>query len=171
MSRGVHRSFGGQVQPIGLVTLAAIGASVAVCGGTESRRAVVFGHLVVLGAGMKGLRVLGAAASVALLAGFAGVAEAPAARTASATGIAPLVASAPSVVAARVRVPNVVGFRMDRATRTLRERGLRVNEECSGLFGCIVKSRWWVCVQSPRAGRYVRKYSVVVIYGERRGEC
>jgi beta-lactam-binding protein with PASTA domain len=73
--------------------------------------------------------------------------------------------------AAKVRVPNVVGFRMDRATRTLRNSRLRVNEECSGLFGCIVKSRWWVCVQSPRAGRYVRPYSVVVIYAERRGEC
>jgi hypothetical protein len=80
----------------------------------------------------------------------------------------PSMATAPT---ARVVVPNVRGFRMDRATRTLRERGLRVNEECSGLFGCIVKSRWWVCVQSPRAGRAVAKYSVVVIYAERRGEC
>jgi hypothetical protein len=71
----------------------------------------------------------------------------------------------------RVVVPSVVGFRMDRATRTLHQRGLRVNEECSGIFGCIVKSRWWVCVQSPRAGRTVAKYSVVVIYAERRGEC
>src|SRR5262245_11130917 len=73
--------------------------------------------------------------------------------------------------AARVAVPNVVGFRMDRATRTLHNRGLRVNEECSGLFGCIIKSRWWVCSQSPRAGRRVPRYSVVVIYAERRGEC
>ena len=72
---------------------------------------------------------------------------------------------------ASIVMPNVVGFRMDRATRTLRDRGLRVNEECSGLFGCIVKSRWWVCAQSPRAGRRVSKYSVVVIYAERRGEC
>lgn len=73
--------------------------------------------------------------------------------------------------AARVVVPNVVGMRMDRATRTLKSRGLRVNEECSGFFGCIVKSRWWVCVQAPKAGRKVPKYSVVVIYAERRGEC
>jgi hypothetical protein len=72
---------------------------------------------------------------------------------------------------AKVRVPNVIGFRMDRATRTLQDARLRVNEECSGLFGCIVKSRWWVCAQSPRAGRYVRPFSVVVIYAERRGEC
>lgn len=72
---------------------------------------------------------------------------------------------------AKVRVPNVVGFRMDRATRTLHNVRLRVNEECSGLFGCIIKSRWWVCAQSPRAGRYVPRYSVVVIYAERRGEC
>lgn len=72
---------------------------------------------------------------------------------------------------AKVRVPGVVGFRMDRATRTLHAAGLRVNEECSGLFGCIVKSRWWVCVQVPRAGRLVARYSVVVIYAERRGEC
>jgi PASTA domain len=73
--------------------------------------------------------------------------------------------------AARVVVPKVVGMRMDQATRTLKQRGLRVNEECSGLFGCIVKSRWWVCTQSPRAGRRVPRYSVVVIYAERRGEC
>jgi hypothetical protein len=72
---------------------------------------------------------------------------------------------------AKVRIPNVVGYRMDRATRTLHNAGLRVNEECSGLFGCIVKSRWWVCIQQPRAGRYVARYSVVVIYAERRGEC
>jgi beta-lactam-binding protein with PASTA domain len=73
--------------------------------------------------------------------------------------------------AGRVVVPNVVGMRMDRATRTLHSRGLRVNEECSGLFGCIVKSRWWVCYQSPRAGTKLRPYRVVVIYAERRGEC
>jgi hypothetical protein len=79
--------------------------------------------------------------------------------------------TAPAVQTARVVVPNVVGFRMDRATRTLHDRGLRVNEECSGLFGCIIKSRWWVCDQSPRAGRRVSKYAVVVIYAERRGEC
>jgi beta-lactam-binding protein with PASTA domain len=80
----------------------------------------------------------------------------------------------PSVVkgpAAKVVVPNVVGFRMDRATRTLHTRGLRVNEECSGIFGCIIKPRWWVCVQTPRAGQRVPEYSVVVIYAERRGEC
>ncbi len=73
--------------------------------------------------------------------------------------------------ASSVTVPRVVGFRLDRATRTLHEHGLRVNEECSGLFGCIVKSRWWVCHQDPRAGKRVRKYSVVVVYAERRGEC
>jgi hypothetical protein len=72
---------------------------------------------------------------------------------------------------AKVVVPKVVGMRMDMATRTLQQRGLRVNEECSGLFGCIVKSRWWVCQQSPRAGARVAKYRVVVIYAERRGEC
>ncbi len=72
---------------------------------------------------------------------------------------------------ANVRMPFVVGMRMDRATRTLRAKGLRVNEECSGFFGCIIKANWWICAQSPRAGRYVPRYSVVVIYGERRGEC
>jgi hypothetical protein len=60
---------------------------------------------------------------------------------------------------------------MDRATRTLHLRGLRANEECSGVFGCIVKSRWWVCQQSPRAGKRVSRFSTVVIYAERRGEC
>ena len=79
--------------------------------------------------------------------------------------------STSNVRTAKVVVPNVVGLRMDQATRTLRARGLRVNEECSGIFGCIVKSRWWVCAQSPRAGRAVPKYSVIVIYAERRGEC
>jgi hypothetical protein len=73
--------------------------------------------------------------------------------------------------AVRVAVPRVVGMRMDRATRTLQNRGLRVNEECSGLFGCIVKSRWWVCHQTPRPGTRLRRYRVVVIYAERRGEC
>ncbi len=71
----------------------------------------------------------------------------------------------------RVRVANVAGYRMDRATRTLHNQGLRVNEECSGLFGCIIKSQWWICAQLPRAGRLVPKYSVVAIYGERRGDC
>ena len=46
--------------------------------------------------------------------------------------------------AVRVAMPNVVGMRMDRATRTLQARGLRVNEECSGLLGCLAKSRWWM---------------------------
>jgi hypothetical protein len=73
--------------------------------------------------------------------------------------------------AARVVVPRVVGMRMDRATRTLKSRGLRVNEECNGLFGCIVKSQWWICHQNPRPGTKVRRYRVVVIYGERRGRC
>jgi hypothetical protein len=73
--------------------------------------------------------------------------------------------------AARPVMPNVVGMRMDRATRTLHARGLRVNEECSGLLGCIVKARWWICEQDPRPGTRLARYSVVVIYGERRGEC
>ena len=72
---------------------------------------------------------------------------------------------------ASVVVPRVIGYRLDRATRTLKSRGLRVNEECGGLFGCVVKARWWVCFQSPRAGRRVPKYFVVVVYAERRGEC
>jgi len=80
-------------------------------------------------------------------------------------------AKSPARPSATVVMPKVVGMRMDRATRTLHSRGLRVNEECSGLLGCWVKSRWWVCHQSPRAGKRVRRYSVVVIYAERRGEC
>jgi beta-lactam-binding protein with PASTA domain len=78
---------------------------------------------------------------------------------------------APVGTAARVVVPNVVGMRMDRATRTLHVRGLRVNEECSGLFGCVMKSRWWVCSQDPRPGTRLQRYRVVVIYAERRGRC
>ena len=83
----------------------------------------------------------------------------------------PLKADAAQQLNAKVVMPKVVGMRMDRATRTLHKVGLRVNEECSGLFGCIVKSRWWVCEQDPRAGRKLNKYTVVVIYAERRGEC
>ena len=83
----------------------------------------------------------------------------------------PSTAQAPAASAAKVVMPSVVGFRMDRATRAVQARGLRVNEECSGLFGCIVKSRWWVCEQSPRAGQRVAKHTVVVIFAERRGEC
>ena len=74
--------------------------------------------------------------------------------------------------AAKLVVPNVIGMRTDRATRrALHQRSLRVNEECSGLFGCIVKSRWWVCSQSPRPGARVAKFRIVVIYAERKGEC
>ncbi len=73
--------------------------------------------------------------------------------------------------ASNVVVPRVVGYRLDRATRTLKGVGLRVNEECGGLLGCIVKSGWWVCSQDPRPGSRLRRYSVVVVYAERRGEC
>ena len=83
----------------------------------------------------------------------------------------PLNAAAAEQLTAKVVMPNVVGMRMDQATRTLQKVGLRVNEECSGLFGCVLKSRWWVCTQDPRAGRKLNKYTVVVIYAERRGEC
>jgi hypothetical protein len=79
--------------------------------------------------------------------------------------------AAPVAPSASVKVPNVVGMRLDRATRTLQRAGLRVNEECSGLFGCIAKSRWVACVQTPRAGRRVLRWSVVVVYAERRGRC
>jgi beta-lactam-binding protein with PASTA domain len=84
---------------------------------------------------------------------------------------APRTVASPERTVAKVRVPNVVGFRLDRATRTLHAAGLRVNEECSGLFGCIIKSRWQVCEQDPRPGTRVGRYSVVVVYAERRGEC
>ncbi len=83
---------------------------------------------------------------------------------------APTAASKSSGTAS-IRVPNVVGLRMDMATRLLRSKGLRVNEECSGIFGCIIKANWWVCEQMPRPGGRVGKYSVVVTYAERRGEC
>jgi hypothetical protein len=73
--------------------------------------------------------------------------------------------------AAKVTVPNVVGMRMDRATRTMHNAGLRVNEECSGLFGCIIKANWWICSQDPRPGTRLARYTVVYIYGERRGDC
>ena len=99
--------------------------------------------------------IAGAVAAVAVALGLALAAPQPAGTAREAT----------------VVVPRVIGYRLDRATRTLRQRGLRVNEECGGLFGCVVKARWWVCFQTPRAGRRVQKYSVVVVYAERRGEC
>jgi len=77
----------------------------------------------------------------------------------------------PAADQSKVVMPNVVGMRMDRATRRLRSIGLRVNEECGGIFGCIVKANWWICEQDPRPGRRLNRYTVVVIYGERRGEC
>jgi beta-lactam-binding protein with PASTA domain len=86
-------------------------------------------------------------------------------------GVVVATAAPKTRTAAQVVVPSVVGMRMDMATRTLHARGLRVNEECSGLFGCIVKSQWWVCSQTPRPGARLAQYRVVVIYAERRGEC
>ena len=89
----------------------------------------------------------------------------------AATGASASVAST-AAPAARVTMPNVVGLRMDRATALLHRRGLRVNEECSGLFGCINKANWWICTQSPRPGARVAQYSVVMIYGRRSmGDC
>src|SRR4051812_47677380 len=74
--------------------------------------------------------------------------------------------------ATRGVMPNGIGMRMDRATKTLHQRGLRVNEECSGFFGCVVKANWWICTQSPRPGRRVAQFSVVMIYGKRSlSEC
>jgi hypothetical protein len=78
--------------------------------------------------------------------------------------------SATERTASRVTVPNV-GYRLDPATRTLHKKRLRVNEECNGLFGCIVKSRWVVCDQDPRAGARVRSLSIVVVYADRPGRC
>lgn len=76
-----------------------------------------------------------------------------------------------SATSAKVVIPNVVGMRMDRATRLLHSKNLRVNEECTGLFGCIIKSNWWICAQGPHAGKVVNKFSVVTIFGARQGEC
>lgn len=79
--------------------------------------------------------------------------------------------TASEAAGAKVTMPNVIGMRMDRATRLLRSIGLRVNEECDGLLGCIIKSNWYICGQAPKAGRKVNRGSVVVIFGVRRGDC
>jgi len=71
----------------------------------------------------------------------------------------------------KVQVPSVVGLRLDRATRTMHDRGLRVNEECNGVFGCIVKRRWVVCDQDPEPGSRVRRGFVVAVYADRPGKC
>lgn len=88
----------------------------------------------------------------------------------AASSASPPPTTAPRAVA-KVTVPNVIGLRMDRATKLLHSKGLRVNEECTGILGCIIKSNWWICGQTPRPGRLVNKNSVVVIFGVRRGAC
>jgi beta-lactam-binding protein with PASTA domain len=85
-------------------------------------------------------------------------------QAASATGDA-----AAAVV--KVQVPSVVGLRLDRATRAMHDRGLRVNEECNGVFGCIIKRRWVVCDQDPEPGSRVRRGFVVAVYADRPGKC
>jgi len=80
-------------------------------------------------------------------------------------------ASTAAAAPATVTVPNVVGMRLDRATRTLEARRLRVNEECNGLFGCVIKRNWQACTQHPRPGRKLRRHSVVLVYAERPGNC
>ena len=79
--------------------------------------------------------------------------------------------TSPVRASALVKIPRVVGMRMDRATALLHSKKLRVNEECTGLFGCILKRNWWICAQAPHAGKRVPRYSVVTIFGARRGEC
>ncbi len=86
--------------------------------------------------------------------------------------------TAETSLAAKVRVPRVVGKRLNTAIFVLRRAGLRVPDvgntggpECDGLFGCIILSRWVVCEQYPPGGRLVARGTRVKLFADRPGEC
>jgi hypothetical protein len=90
----------------------------------------------------------------------------------------PAVISAAPQTTTAVRVPNVVGRRLDIGIFLLRRAGLRVpalgrpgEPECDGLFGCIVYSRWVVCEQFPRRSRLVPRGTKVQLFASRPGRC
>jgi hypothetical protein len=72
---------------------------------------------------------------------------------------------------ASVRVPGVVGKRLDIAEAMLRLRGLRPVEHGGGFFGIIVKHNWQVCFQSPAGGKVIRSRGAVSLYAARPGQC
>lgn len=90
---------------------------------------------------------------------------------AATTVFVPSALASRSVTADTVTVPNVVGMRLDLATKKMQGAGLRVNEECKGLFGCVIKSNWQACTQYPLGGRRVARYFVVLVYARRAGTC
>jgi beta-lactam-binding protein with PASTA domain len=72
-----------------------------------------------------------------------------------------------------VRVPKIVGKKLPLAEYLIRQAGLRVGrEDCDCTFGVVIKSNWYVCIQSPRAGRMVARRTRVNTYSERsRSDC
>ena len=80
-------------------------------------------------------------------------------------------AKASTSQSASVRVPRVVGKRLDIAEAMLRSRGLRPVEHGGGWFGIVVKHNWQVCFQSPAGGKVTRSRGAVSLYVARPGQC
>src|SRR5262245_52742576 len=59
-------------------------------------------------------------------------------------------------------VPEVRGQRLDIAERRLDAIGLGFERSGGGTFGVVVRSRWRVCGQDPRAGVTAKKVLLVV---------
>src|SRR5262245_60739783 len=60
------------------------------------------------------------------------------------------------------RVPDVTGERLDVAEELLDGAGVRYEAVGGGVFGVIVRSRWIVCRQLPRAGATASSVRLVV---------
>lgn len=58
----------------------------------------------------------------------------------------------PTRAAPTVRLPNVVGQRLDVAEMHLDDAYIRYREVGGGAFGIVVRSNWVVCEQEPAAG-------------------
>jgi beta-lactam-binding protein with PASTA domain len=73
-----------------------------------------------------------------------------------------------STSAQKVRVPNLAGKSLPLAEYLLRNSGLRAGQEdCDCTFGVVIKSSWYVCYQTPRAGSLVRRGTAVGTYSAR----
>lgn len=67
-----------------------------------------------------------------------------------------------------VRVPNIVGKKLPLAEYLLKRAGLRAgDEDCDCTFGVVIKSHWYVCIQTPRAGRQVARGTRVATFSAR----
>ena len=59
-------------------------------------------------------------------------------------------------------VPDVTGVPLDAAEARLDARGIDYTIAGGGTFGVILRSRWQVCDQEPRAGRQASEITLVV---------